>query len=111
MTSFRSLLTATLYGVMQLASAQQFPERPVQLVVGFPPGGGVDIVARQLADKLSETLGQRVIVENRAGAAGNVAMELVARAKPDGYTLLMGNLGMLSALMCRVAPEPSNTPT
>lgn len=77
--------------------AQPYPNRPIQLVVGFPPGGGVDIVARQLADKLSEVLGQRVVVENKAGAAGNVAMEYVARAKPDGYTLLMGNLGMLSA--------------
>ena len=77
-------------------SAQTFPSHPLQLVVGFPPGGGVDIVARQLADKLSEVLGQRIIVENKAGAAGNVAMEYVARAKPDGYTLLMGNLGMLS---------------
>jgi len=77
--------------------AQPFPSRPIQLVVGFPPGGGVDIVARQLAEKLSEVLGQRVVVENKAGAAGNVAMEYVARAKPDGYTLLMGNLGMLSA--------------
>jgi tripartite-type tricarboxylate transporter receptor subunit TctC len=77
--------------------AQPYPSRPIQLVVGFPPGGGVDIVARQLAEKLSEVLGQRVVVENKAGAAGNVAMEYVARAKPDGYTLLMGNLGMLSA--------------
>ena len=80
-----------------LATAQAWPDKPIQLVVGFPPGGGVDIVARQLADKLSEQLGQRVTVENRAGAAGNVAMEYAARARADGYTLLMGNLGMLSA--------------
>ena len=79
------------------AHAQGFPSHPLQLVVGFPPGGGVDIVARQLADKLSEQLGQRVVVENKAGAGGNVAMDYVARAKADGYTLLMGNLGMLSA--------------
>ncbi|MEO8739881.1 MAG: tripartite tricarboxylate transporter substrate binding protein [Casimicrobiaceae bacterium] len=79
------------------ASAQTYPTRPISLVVGFPPGGGVDIVARQLAEKLQEVLGQPIVVENRAGAAGNVAMDYVARAKPDGYTLLMGNLGMLSA--------------
>ena len=97
MTTFRKILGAALMACTQLASAQTWPERPIQLIVGFPPGGGVDIVARQLADKLSEQLGQRVVVDNRAGAAGNVAMELVARAKPDGYTLLMGNLGMLSA--------------
>lgn len=78
------------------ALAQSWPERPVSLVVGFPPGGGVDIVARQLADKLSEQLGQRVAVDNRAGANGNVAMEFVARARPDGYTLLMGNVGNLA---------------
>lgn len=93
----RSLLCAALGAVVQVAAAQTFPDRPIQLVVGFPPGGGVDIVARQLADKLSELVGQRVVVENKAGAAGNVAMELVARSRPDGYTLLMGNLGMLSA--------------
>lgn len=78
-------------------SAQSYPARPITLVVGFPPGGGVDIVARQIAEKLQDVLGQHIIVENRAGAAGNVAMDYVARAKPDGYTLLMGNLGMLCA--------------
>ena len=87
-----SLLSAAAAGI-----AQPYPDRPIQLVVGFPPGGGVDIVARQLAERLSEQLGQRVTVENRAGAAGNVAMEHVARSRADGYTLLMGNLGMLSA--------------
>ncbi len=97
MKSLQMLFAASAFAVVQAASAQAFPDRPIQLVVGFPPGGGVDIVARQLADKLSETLGQRVVVENKAGAAGNVAMEYVARAKPDGYTLLMGNLGMLTA--------------
>jgi tripartite-type tricarboxylate transporter receptor subunit TctC len=76
--------------------AQTWPDRPISLVVGFPPGGGVDIVARQLADKLSEQLGQRVAVDNRAGANGNVAMDFVARARPDGYTLLMGNVGNLA---------------
>ena len=63
------------------APAQSFPTKPITLVVGFPPGGGVDIVARQLADKLSQQLGQRVVVENKPGAAGNVATELVAWLK------------------------------
>ena len=97
MNTLHRILGAALLVCTQLASAQTWPDRAIQLIVGFPPGGGVDIVARQLADKLSEQLGQRVVVDNKAGAAGNVAMELVARAKPDGYTLLMGNLGMLSA--------------
>ena len=97
MKRLHALMAACLFAFAQFVNAQAFPDKPIQLVVGFPPGGGVDIVARQLAEKLSELLGQRVVVENRAGAAGNVAMEYVARAKPDGYTLLMGNLGMLSA--------------
>ncbi|MEP7327750.1 MAG: tripartite tricarboxylate transporter substrate binding protein [Betaproteobacteria bacterium] len=97
MKSLHSLLAAGVFAVASVATAQAFPDKPIQLIVGFPPGGGVDIVARQLAEKLSDALGQRVVVENKAGAAGNIAMEYVARAKPDGYTLLMGNLGMLTA--------------
>lgn len=92
-----TILTAALIAAAPAIHAQAYPEKSVSLIVGFPPGGGVDIVARQLAETLSESLGQRVVVENRAGAAGNIAMEYVARAKPDGYTLLMGNLGMLTA--------------
>lgn len=97
MNRSQTLLGVALCAAVQFAGAQTFPDKPVLLIVGFPPGGGVDIVARQLAEKLSELVGQRVVVENKAGAAGNLAMEFVARAKPDGYTLLMGNLGMLSA--------------
>ena len=99
MKSIVTLLCAaiTLLSAAPPSDAQPYPDRPIQLIVGFPPGGGVDIVARQLAERLAEQLGQRVTVENRAGAAGNVAMEYVARSRPDGYTLLMGNLGMLSA--------------
>jgi tripartite-type tricarboxylate transporter receptor subunit TctC len=92
-----TILTAALITAAPAIHAQAYPEKSVSLIVGFPPGGGVDIVARQLAETLSESLGQRVVVENKAGAAGNIAMEFVARAKPDGYTLLMGNLGMLTA--------------
>ncbi len=110
MTTFRFWLGAALLAAAQMSAAQTFPDKPIQLIVGFPPGGGVDIVARQLAEKLSESLGQRVVVENKAGAAGNIAMEYVSRAKPDGYTLLMGNLGMLSAnaaLYSKLAFDPA----
>jgi tripartite-type tricarboxylate transporter receptor subunit TctC len=73
-----------------------YPTRPVTMVVGFAPGGGTDTVARIIARNLSESLGQQVLVENRAGAGGNIAAEFVARAAPDGYTILLGNVGSLA---------------
>jgi tripartite-type tricarboxylate transporter receptor subunit TctC len=74
-----------------LVMAQSFPNKPIKVLVPFPAGGTVDFFARTLAPKLSEALGQTVLVENRPGAGGNIATEAVAKATPDGYTLLMGS--------------------
>lgn len=79
-----------------LAHAQSFPERPVHMVVGFPPGGGTDIVARIFADQLAQRWNQPVIVENKAGAGGVIATEGVARSAPDGHTLFMATMGNLA---------------
>ena len=72
--------------------AERFPNRPVRLLVPYAAGGATDIVARQLANKLNEVWGVGVVVDNRSGASGNIAIETAARATPDGYTLLVGNV-------------------
>ena len=73
-----------------VAGAQSYPVRPVRVIVNFPPGAGVDIATRIVTAKLGEALGQQFVIDNRAGAAGNIGVELAARAAPDGYTLLSG---------------------
>lgn len=83
------------------AAAQAYPDRPIRLIVGFPPGGSSDTVARVVAEKLTGSLGQPVIVENRPGAGGVTASEFVARAPKDGYTLLLATAGHSTAAAMR----------
>jgi tripartite-type tricarboxylate transporter receptor subunit TctC len=89
-------MAAALAVVAAGAAAQNFPAKPVTTVVGFEPGGGTDTTARIVAPTLSELLGQQVVVENRAGAGGNIAVDYVAKAAPDGYTLVLANVGALA---------------
>ena len=73
------------------AQAQPYPNKPIRMIVGFPPGGGTDVVARVIGQKLSEWYGQTVVVENRAGATGTIGADVLAKSTPDGYTLMMGH--------------------
>ena len=92
-----ALLTiAALPAFISGVDAADYPTKPIRMIVGFAPGGGTDTTARAIAAKLTDLVGQQVIIDNRAGAAGNIATELVARANPDGYTLLMGTIAALA---------------
>ena len=90
----KSLLGLLAFTFAAFASAQEYPTKPVRMVVGFPPGGGTDIVARFLVPRLSEQLGQPVVIENRPGATGTTAAAQVAAAPGDGYTLMMGHVSV-----------------
>src|SRR3954469_6686941 len=92
---FRLRATVTLCAVAfaASASAQQFPNKPVRMIVPFAPGGNTDIIARAFTPKWGELLGQQIIVDNRGGAGGTIGTEAAARAAPDGYTLIMVSAG------------------
>jgi tripartite-type tricarboxylate transporter receptor subunit TctC len=100
MTKFRpaaSLIAAlTLSMPTSAMAADAYPAKPIRFVVAFPPGGGTDIIARSIAQKLSERLAQQVLVDNRSGAGGNIGTDIVAKSAPDGYTILMGSAGPLA---------------
>jgi tripartite-type tricarboxylate transporter receptor subunit TctC len=82
------------FGVSTALLGQDYPNKPIRMVVGFPPGGGTDVVARILAPRISELLGQPVVIDNRPGATGTVAAGQVAKAPPDGYTIMMGHVSV-----------------
>ena len=92
------IFTALVLFASFLATAQPYPSKPVRFVAGYPPGGGVDNVARALGEKLSPRLGQQVVVENRPGAGGAIANDVVAKSAPDGYALLVGPIGTQAIL-------------
>jgi tripartite-type tricarboxylate transporter receptor subunit TctC len=85
------VLTAALFGLAGAASAQQYPNKPIKLIIPFPPAGATDVLGRALGQKLSEALGQPVVVENRPGAGSTIGSDLVAKSAPDGYTLLLAS--------------------
>ncbi|RPJ47211.1 MAG: tripartite tricarboxylate transporter substrate binding protein [Betaproteobacteria bacterium] len=105
----KAVAGAVLAAVAGIAVAQSFPNKPVRIVVPFPPGGGVDIVARLVGPKLAAQYGQQVIVENRAGAAGIIGTEYTARAAPDGYTwaiCTLGNLAVNKHIYSKMTVDP-----
>jgi tripartite-type tricarboxylate transporter receptor subunit TctC len=114
----RTLLAASLalpFATPALAQDGPFPNRPMRILLAFAPGGGTDLIARTVANAMSPVLGQPVIVENRPGAGGNIATEAAASARPDGYTILMGNHGPMSVNVSlfrnmRVDPEQALEP-
>jgi tripartite-type tricarboxylate transporter receptor subunit TctC len=91
-----AVLALIAAGPAAAAGADDYPNRPITLVVPFPPGGSTTIVARSVADKLSEALGQQIVVDNRGGAGGTIGSKAVSRSAPDGYTLLLGYTGTLA---------------
>lgn len=99
MKSFLCLCTATLCmaGLVSSANgiaADAYPFKPIRMIVAYPPGGGTDIIARLIADKLGKELGRTIVIDNRPGANGNIGSEIAANAQPDGYTLLMGTANL-----------------
>jgi tripartite-type tricarboxylate transporter receptor subunit TctC len=108
----RALIGAVLaVGFFTTASAQTYPDRPIKMIAPFPAGGLADILARAVSDELTKALGQPIIVENRAGAGGNIGADAAAKSTPDGYTLLMTSAGILTANQFLYAKMPFDAET
>ena len=93
---YKQILIITFLGAFGAAAAQDYPNRTLRMVVPFAPGGASDFVARILQPRMTELLKQQVVVDNRSGAAGNIGVEVAAKANPDGYTFLLGNIGTMA---------------
>ena len=91
-----TMTIGTASGVAHAQKADTWPNRPIRLMVPFPPGGGTDLVGRSVGNKLAEVLGQKVVIANRGGAGGNIGTELAVRADPDGHTVLIGSIGAMA---------------
>lgn len=101
---------ATGTAIGQAQQAKDYPSRPVRMIIPFAPGGASDFVGRIIQVKLADELGQRIVADNRAGAAGNIGVEIATRAAPDGYTLLLGNIGTM-AINPHIFPKFTVKPT
>ena len=91
-----ALLLACMFPILAAGQGSAYPERPVRMIVAYPPGGSTDTAARLVAEALSRSIGQTVLVENKAGAGGTIGAAYVAKSAPDGYTLLFGSAAELS---------------
>jgi tripartite-type tricarboxylate transporter receptor subunit TctC len=106
-----TIAAMVLAGLVTTAQAQSYPDRPIHIIAPFPAGGLADILARAVGDEIGKTLGQPVIIENRAGAGGNVGADAIAKAAPDGYTLMMSSAGILTANSFLYAKMPFDVET
>jgi tripartite-type tricarboxylate transporter receptor subunit TctC len=102
------ILVNMIFSIHQLSFAQEYPTKPIKIVIPFPPGGGADVLMRPLSKKLSDLLGQTVILDNKPGANGNIGADFVVKSAPDGYTLLLGNssLPISNALYSQLSFDP-----
>ena len=105
------LLSAAMFPIATLASAQAsaYPDKPIRIVVPFPVGGVADTFGREIGRKLTESWGQPVVIDNRPGAGGNIGADIVAKSPPDGYTLVIGNIGTHAVNVSLLPTMPFDT--
>src|SRR3989442_15123130 len=108
MTILRFVCASLALASAYPAAAQTYPSQPIRMIAPFPPGGSVDITARLIAEPLGSQLGTRIIIDNRSGASGNIGMEAAARAAPDGYTLVLNTIPLVTnqALFDKLSWDP-----
>jgi len=105
-SGFAAVALLAISAVAGPVASQPYPAKPIRMIIGFPPGGGTDIIGRIVAQRLSEVMGQPILPDNRGGAAGQIAAELAAKAPPDGYTVMMAHIAAISILPSLMAKLP-----